>query len=116
MIRNTKSGDNKGTIRADMRYLLVSTDVRQHRLISSDYIKMLPVTAEAAGSSPVVPAILLKNLPKLLYFRVGTKRHKIGTENRVCPSRAYASRVFPGNSSATTASCALRFSVVTACV
>jgi len=40
-----------------MGYLLVSKDVRQHRLISTDYITTLPVTAEAAGSSPVVPAI-----------------------------------------------------------
>src|SRR5215471_18796775 len=59
---------------------------------------------------------LIKHLPKALQFRVGTKRHKIGTGNRVRPSRAYASCVFSGNKSATTASCALRFSVVTACV
>jgi len=36
-----KSGDNKGTIRGDIRYLLLSTDVRQHRLISTDCIKAL---------------------------------------------------------------------------
>ena len=35
-----KSGDNKGTIRNDIQYLLVSTDVRRHPSISSDYIKM----------------------------------------------------------------------------
>jgi hypothetical protein len=45
-----------------MRYLLVSTDVRQHRLISRDYIKTLPVTAEVASSSLVVPAIHSKEL------------------------------------------------------
>jgi hypothetical protein len=38
----TESGYNKGTIRADIRYLVVSKDVRRHRLISSDYIKTLP--------------------------------------------------------------------------
>src|ERR1700676_654833 len=35
---------------------------------------------------------------------------------RVRLDRAHVSCVFPGNKSATTASCALRFSVVTACV
>ena len=33
-----KSGYNKGTIRSDVWYLVVSTDVRRHRLISSDYL------------------------------------------------------------------------------
>ena len=37
-IRNIKSGDNKGTIRGDKLYLVVSTDVRRHRLISISYI------------------------------------------------------------------------------
>jgi hypothetical protein len=40
--RRSKSGDNKGTITANMRYLVVSKDVRRHRLISSDYITTLP--------------------------------------------------------------------------
>ena len=40
-IRNIKSEYNKGTIRADLRYLVVSIEVRRHRLISSDYIKTL---------------------------------------------------------------------------
>ena len=62
------------------------------------------------------PPFLFKNLPKVLHFRAGTKRHKIGTGNRVFPSRAYVSCVFSRNKSATTASCAFRFSVVTACV
>jgi len=38
---SAKSGYNKGTIRSDMRYLVVSRDVRRHRLISIDYIKTL---------------------------------------------------------------------------
>ncbi len=42
-IRNSvappKSGYNKGTIRSDIRYLVVSKDVRRHRLISINYIK-----------------------------------------------------------------------------
>jgi len=33
-----KSGYNKGTIRSDIRYLVVSKDVRRHRLISISYI------------------------------------------------------------------------------
>ena len=39
---SAKSGYNKGTIRSDLRYLVVSTDVRRHRLISIDYITVLP--------------------------------------------------------------------------
>src|SRR5258708_7233372 len=65
---------------------------------------------------PSSPPFFLKNLPKVLHFRAGTKRHKIGTGNRVFPSRAYVSCVFSRNKSATTACCAFRFSVVTACV
>jgi hypothetical protein len=45
---SAKSGYNKGTIRSDIRYLVVSKDVRRHRLISIDYITTLPVTAEVA--------------------------------------------------------------------
>ena len=37
-----RSGYNKGTIRGDLRYLVVSKDVRRHRLISTDYITALP--------------------------------------------------------------------------
>src|SRR6202049_5374495 len=38
---STQSGDNKGTIRSDIRSLVVSKDVRRHRLISIDYITTL---------------------------------------------------------------------------
>ena len=37
-----KSGYNKGTIRRDFWYLVVSKNVRRHRLISIDYITALP--------------------------------------------------------------------------
>ena len=36
-VDKARSGYNKGTIRADIRYLVVSRDVRRHRLISSGY-------------------------------------------------------------------------------
>ena len=72
-----------------------------------------PVTAAAAGSSPVVPAIHSQELIETAPFSRG---HKIGTETRVCVGRAYVSCAFSGNKSGTTASCAFRFSVVTACV
>ena len=48
-IRNVKSGDNKGTIRADMQYPLVSTTVRRHRLISRDYIRTLGCHGRGRG-------------------------------------------------------------------
>jgi hypothetical protein len=35
---STKSGYNKGTIRSDIRYLVVSIDARRHRLISISYV------------------------------------------------------------------------------
>src|SRR5260370_41483025 len=73
----------------------------------------LPVTAEVASSSLVVPAILSKELTESAPFSRG---HKIGTGNRVFPSRAYVCCVFSRNKSATTASCAFRFSVVAAFV
>jgi hypothetical protein len=38
---SAKSGYNKGTIRSDIRYLVVSKDVRRHRLISISYITTL---------------------------------------------------------------------------
>src|SRR2546422_7824323 len=37
-VGKARSGYNKGTIRDDLRYLVVSKDVRRHRLISIDYI------------------------------------------------------------------------------
>jgi hypothetical protein len=37
---SAKSGYNKGTIRSDVRYLVVSKDVRRHRLISISYISL----------------------------------------------------------------------------
>src|SRR5207249_4309008 len=39
---SAKSGYNKGTIRSDIRYHVVSKDVRRHRLISISYITTLP--------------------------------------------------------------------------
>ena len=35
---STQSGDNKGTIRSDIQYLVVSKKIRRHRLISISYI------------------------------------------------------------------------------
>src|SRR5437899_1674429 len=39
---NFKSGYVKGTIRSDERLLVVSNEVRRHRLISISYISLLP--------------------------------------------------------------------------
>jgi hypothetical protein len=48
-------------------------DIRRHRLISISYISLLPVTAEAAGSSPVVPAISNQALTEMAPSR---RRHE----------------------------------------
>ena len=71
---SAKSGYNKGTLRSDIWSLVVSKDVRRHRLISSDYITALPVTAEVASSSLVVPAILSKELTESAPFSRGHKK------------------------------------------
>src|SRR6267142_3690346 len=60
-VGKARSGYNKGTIRCDLRYLVVSKDVRRHRLISISYISQRPVTAEVASSSLVVPAIFSRS-------------------------------------------------------
>src|SRR5207245_4237331 len=41
-VDKARSRYNKGTIRNDLRYLVVSKDVRRHRLISISYITTLP--------------------------------------------------------------------------
>jgi hypothetical protein len=72
---SAKSGYNKGTIRSDTWYLVVSKDVRRHRLISIDYIT---VTAEVASSSLVVPAISFQELTETAPFSSGHKRAQNG--------------------------------------
>jgi predicted nucleic acid-binding protein len=64
-VDKARSGYNQGTIRSDIRYLVVSKDVRRHRLT---------VTAEVASSSLVVPAILSKHVQmtqKKIWVRLG---------------------------------------------
>jgi len=48
-IRHFNSGDVKGTIRSVVRCLLVSIDVRRHRLISINYISLLPCHGRGRG-------------------------------------------------------------------
>ena len=72
---SAKSGYNKGTIRSDIRYLVVSKDVRRHRLIS-----IVSVTAEVASSSLVVPAILNQALTPVEEFSRGHKKVQIPRE------------------------------------
>src|SRR6266849_3408070 len=66
---SAKSGYNKGTIRSDIRYLVVSKDVRRHRLLT--------VTAEVASSSLVVPAIPNQALTPVEEFSRGDKKVQI---------------------------------------
>src|SRR5713226_6582770 len=68
---SAKSGYNKGTIRSDIRYLVVSKDVRRHRLT---------VTAEVASSSLVVPAIPNQALTPVEEFSSGHKKVQIPRE------------------------------------
>jgi hypothetical protein len=72
---SAKSGYNKGTIRSDIRYLVVSKDVRRHRLIS--------VTAEVASSSLVVPAIPIQALTPVEEFSRGHKRYKFRARRQI---------------------------------
>ncbi len=55
----SESGYNKGTITDIVRYFLISSDVRQHRLISISYISLLPCHGKAKKvflrSAPLCP-------------------------------------------------------------
>ena len=65
------------------------------------------------NSNEAAPKSRTQKPPLFAWAQKGTKWvHSM----RVRLDRAHVSCVFPGNKSATTASCALRFSVVTACV
>ena len=89
-VTRPKSGYNKGTIRSDIRYLVVSKDVRRHRLISSGYITTLAVTAEVASSSLVVPAIPNQALTPVEEFSCGHKKVQIPRE---ASSSAHSSHI-----------------------
>ena len=56
-----KSGDVKGTIGSDVKYLMVSRDVRRHRLISISYISLLPFHGSIAK-------VLLLSTAAISYF------------------------------------------------
>src|SRR5207249_366826 len=51
-IRLIQSGYNKGTIRSDIRSLVVSMSARRHRLISIDYITTLRCHGRGCGFEP----------------------------------------------------------------
>jgi hypothetical protein len=133
--RFIQSGYNKGTIRSDMRSLVVPMGGRRHRLISNDYMTALPVTAEVAVRVSSSPPFPFKHLQKILYPSVGTKRDQKGmTSTRPGTAVSLHSIAIPGSAtpntsdllgclasllaqkSETTAVCAARFSVVTAWV
>ena len=57
-----KSGYNKGTIRSDIWYLVVSKDVRRHRLISIDYITALLSRQRSRVRVSSSPPFFLKHL------------------------------------------------------
>src|ERR1700675_2424097 len=121
---SAKSGYNKGTLRSDIRYLVVSKDVRRHRLISIYYITTLPVTAEVASSSLVVPAISFHRVRRIsLKPSKGAKRARFAPF--LCPFQrpavSYSATSAPPSlseekTSDITAACAACFAVVTAWV
>jgi hypothetical protein len=71
---SAKSGYNKGTIRSDIWYLVVSKDVRRHRLILSRQRSRVRVSSS--------PPFLIKHLRLWNNFRVGTKRYKFRARRR----------------------------------
>src|SRR5260370_2697101 len=75
-----KSGYNKGTIRSDIRYLVVSKDVRRHRLISIVYITTLPCHGSGREFESRRPRHFLpstcKDSPKPIMVLSGP-RHKL---------------------------------------
>ena len=83
---SSKSGYNKGTIRSDIRYLVVSKDVRRHRLISSDYIKTLYCHGRGREFESRRPRHLFSiNYRECSIFAWAQKGTKLGT---ACEPRA----------------------------
>src|SRR6266481_2753146 len=68
--RLIQSGNNKGTIRSDMRSLVVPMSVRRRRLVSIDYITALPLSRQRSrvrvSSSPPYFQSLTENPEKNL--------------------------------------------------
>src|SRR5229473_831472 len=74
-----KSGYNKGTIRSDIWYLVVSKDVRRHRLISIDYITALPCHGRGREFESRRPRHFFKHLQrtqKKIWVRLGPIRSR----------------------------------------
>jgi hypothetical protein len=71
-----KSGDVKGTTRSDLRYFMVSRDVRRHRLISISYISLLPCHGRGRGFESRRPRHIFKRLQtaRLLHFLFPTNQ------------------------------------------
>jgi hypothetical protein len=63
-----------------MRYLLVSTDVRRHRLISSDYIKMLRCHGRGRGFESRRPRHLFNELQEVSPDFVAQLLHNVGSK------------------------------------
>ncbi len=71
---SAKSGYNKGTIRIDIRYLVVSKDVRRHRLISIVYITTLPCHGRGREFESRRPRHSFQALAESMAFRCGNKK------------------------------------------
>src|SRR6266436_2579483 len=73
-VGKARSGYNKGTIRGDLQYLVVSKDVRRHRLISRDYITTLRCHGRGREFESRRPRHLFKHLQqtqKKIWLRLG---------------------------------------------
>jgi len=71
---SAKSGYNKGTIRSDIRYLVVSKDARRHRLISISYISHGPCHGRGREFESRRPRHLFKHLQRAqekIWVRLG---------------------------------------------
>ncbi len=79
---SAKSGYNKGTIRSDIRYLVVSKDVRRHRLISISYVSQWRCHGRGREFESRRPRHILKDLQLgrcLFWVQLGC--------NRICDCR-----------------------------
>src|SRR6267154_5853040 len=72
-----KSGYNKGTIRSDIWYFVVSIDVRRHRLISVSYISHGPCHGRGRQFESRRPRHSFQSTcSKLGFSNVGTKNER----------------------------------------
>ena len=91
-----KSGYNKGTIRRDFWYLVVSKNVRRHRLISISYITTLPCHGRGREFESRRPRHSSKRLRRILSKPLRARTGRVSRPVCVLFLRLCGSSFLPG--------------------